>query len=154
MIGGGYKKDQDYYYFCDCIVKMTDDYYEDSHGNKIIGSYNKLKFVFSGFNSVVRISENVNLHSSSFYIHSDAEIEIGDDVMCSHTVCFWSSDGHSIFDVRTGMNISSTEAISKNRKIVIGDHVWIGSNAIILYNTEIREKYHRCRKLGKKQDSK
>ena len=241
--GGGYKKNQDYYYFCDCIVKMTDDYYEDSHGNKIIGAYNKLKFVFSGFNSVVRIGENVNLHNSSFYIHSDAEIEIGDsctiedsvwntdgaqigvgdgciisncvwnadgahieigkkcgiynnyllakpqsyvklgdggryqegriavrehaqiiigrafsiesgysvhvllntqiiigdDVMCSHAVSFWSSDGHSIFDLRTGMNISSTEAISKTRKIVIGNHVWIGSNAIILYNTEIRD---------------
>ena len=284
LIGGGYKKNQDYYYFCDCIVKMTDDYYEDSHGNKIIGSYNKSKFVFSGFNSVVRVGENINFNNSSFYIYNDVEIEIGgncsvedsvwhveqntsiqignkcvikngvwntdrthinigdgcaisngvwnvnsahieigngcaingcvwnvngtyieigsmcnirdnkwttqsqshlklgnggqyypgemwleensriiigrdfsiryeynfsacrytqiiigDDVMCSTNVYFLSNDGHSIFDVRTGMNINSTEEISKSRKILIGSHVWIGANSMILYNTEIHD---------------
>lgn len=220
---------------------MTDDYYEDSHGNKIIGSHNKSKFVFSGFNSFVRIGENVNLHNSSFYIHNDVEIEIGDrciinncewnvtstrieirngctinndkwnvtsthieignkcsiddnswalksqsyvklgdggvcregvigcddygqiiigrnfsietrywlsapkyaqiivgdDVMCSHNVILLGNDGHSIFDVHTGMNINSTEEISKKRKIIIGNHVWLGVNAIILFKSEI-----------------
>lgn len=306
LIGGGYKKDQDYYYFCDCIVKMTDDYYEDSHGNKIIGEYSKSKFVFSGFNSFVRIGEDVNLNNSCFYINNDVEIEIGDkctisncvcyvkgthieigdgcilsdnckcsvnsahieigngciirdncecyvesthigigdgcilsnnckcrvnsahieigdrciiddcewniksahieignkcsiysnrwlmkpqscvklgdggiylegnmealeygkiiigkdfgigtgywiiaceytqiivgdDVICSKNVILLGNDAHSIFDVHTGMNINSTEEISKNRKIVIGNHVWICVNAIILYDSEIHD---------------
>lgn len=200
---------------------MRDDYYEDSHGNKIIGPHKKSKFVFSGFNSFVRIGKNVNLHDNSFYIHNDVEIEIGDgctisncewnvngahidignkcriynskwmlrsksyvklgdggryskgemktddygqiiigrnvtistrywivanaytkitiggDVMCSRNIIIRGNDGHAIFDVHTGMNINSTEEISKKRKVVIGNHVWIGANAIILYNSEI-----------------
>lgn len=222
---------------------MTDDYYEDSHGNKIVGYYSGLKFAFSGFNSIIKVGENVNLRNSSIYIHSDARVDIdddcmiensvytvgenvgikigagcvirvselqaddsshieigacniitsnhwvlrkgsefksdyngkfgigdifigengsmtlgrtfsigkgfyfavnnytqiiiGEDVMCSYSVNFRSGDGHSIFDVHTGKNINSTEDINKNRKIVVGDHVWIGMNTIILYNTEI-----------------
>lgn len=242
LAGGGYKKDKDYYYFCDCIVKMTDDYYEDSHGNIIMGSYNHVKFVFSGFNSVVKIGNDVDLRNSSIHVHSNAKvvigdnckienntwfiregtnieigagcilkdntwnvrnthIEIGDDcfiidnqwstmsgsrmklgncgsyrrgkiiiredaqimigqdfsintdcffsanrytqiiigdaVLCSRNIVFRSNDGHSIFDVCTGENINSTEEINRNRKIIIGNHVWIGTHSIILYNTDI-----------------
>ena len=39
LIMWGYEKDKDYYYFADCIIQQTSDYYEDSHGNKIIGTY-------------------------------------------------------------------------------------------------------------------
>lgn len=282
---GGYVKDIDYFYFCDCIIKQTSDYYEDEHGNKIIGSYQGLKFSFSGFGSVMKIGDNVKFQNDVFYVHSNSQIEIGDntefqddvfyvdrnsqieigshakfqddivhihgaqviaknhvclresrigidnkatlevrrngyifqlemnigkmsdvlfyeeiaisgkanwivgrkskleigrrakfpdgriilgdasffkigndftvgsrydfivdpytnatigrDCMFSYDVYMRTNDGHSIFDIKTGENINSTYAIGKSRKIVIGNHVWIGMRCTILYHSRI-----------------
>lgn len=243
LIEYGYTAD-DYYYFCDCIVAKTDDYYEDSHGNKIFGKYRNAKIVFSGFNSVVTIGKRFktdseaaiylrsnsrvsfgddckiggiwhagveakitigqDFHSSKdavisigeysvltignnclynkkplifisdrstvclgknlrisgmFIIKNDANLKIGDnfyfnqnshidiseytemiignDCMFSHDLIFYTNDAHSIFDVETGKNINSTQEISSQRKIIIGNHVWIGARSIVLYNTRI-----------------
>lgn len=262
----GYKKDADYYYFADCIVCHTSDYYEDSHGNKIVGIHQGLKFAFSGFNSEIRIGKQVHFYESTIYIHSsgkviigdladlsqsticaqdgvqisigdrtemiqskinaenhseviigegcflgelpmtlksnasmilghdtkidsqvgnwsifdgakveigsrgrfikgylvaasnslikvgndfsimwtyqivadeETSIIIGDDCMASYDVMVRSGDGHSIFDLNTGENMNSTKEISKLRKTVIGNHVWIGMRSIILYRSEI-----------------
>lgn len=62
LLNGGYKPDTDYFYFCDCIVHEETDYYENVHGNKIIGRYEGMKFAFSGFNSVIQIGDNVKFH--------------------------------------------------------------------------------------------
>lgn len=247
LIEYGYTPD-DYYYFCDCIVTKTENYYEDTHGNKIIGNYRDAKIVLSGFNSVVTIGKGftaqigtvVYIHSNArvlfgdncringsyyigegstitignnfinhnytiVYIDSDAELIIGDkfesladfnmktainlfsrakvefgnnlrvngiftvnsdaflkigndlsvnrnfqidvcsyteliighDCMFSHDLTFYTNDAHSIFDIETGENINSTQAISSQKKIIIGNHVWIGAGSIILYNTRI-----------------
>lgn len=242
----GYKKDIDYHYFCDCIVTQSEDYYEDLHGNKIIGNYKGLHFAFSGFNSVIELGENSNI-CADVYLHNNSYIKIGNnadikgliiniknnskcvigysasfseqkciidikdyaeciigdsacfagenniiiddyaeyiigtncimsdktiihlcekakclignnfsigpmghfeldrytsvcfgnDCIFSYDILLRSQDGHSIFDVRTGENINSTPEINQNRKIVIGNHVWVGMRATILYNTEI-----------------
>ena len=247
LIEYGYTAD-DYYYFCDCVVNKTDDYYEDSHGNKIFGKYRNTKIVFSGFNAVVTIGKRfrsdsgtaIYLQSNStvsfgddckiggtwyvgagskieigqdfyndnnafisageysmltigdnckcsynmqtaiiisdrstvclgkslriggrFEIMSDANLEVGDnfhlnsslnslisvkehtemvignDCLFSHDLIFYTNDAHSIFDVETGQNINSTKEINSQRKIIIGNHVWIGARSIILYNTKI-----------------
>lgn len=65
------------------------------------------------------------------------EISFGKDVMISRQTFYQSNDGHAIFDVKTGENINSTPEISRTRKIKIGDHVWIGQSAIVLYNTDV-----------------
>lgn len=57
--------------------------------------------------------------------------------MFSHDIRLRSNDGHSIFDIKTGENLNCTYNISKDRKIVIGNHVWIGEGARVLYNTQI-----------------
>lgn len=64
-------------------------------------------------------------------------ISFGNDTMMSRNVFVQSNDGHPIFDVNTGENLNCTEEICKKRKIIIGDHVWIGQSAILLYNTEV-----------------
>lgn len=262
----GYEKDSDYYYFTDCIIQQTSDYYEDLHGNKIVGAYSgKVKFCFSGFDSTIIIGEHVHFYESMIYVHNDVKIKlgdnldlvksnicaydnvqivigdsvsikqstinidnssdimiekgcsicdlsitmdndagillgqdtkvlyggdwtvngrakikigergifgngklvaakntqikigndfsinstyqiiansytsilVGDDCMISYDVILRSNDGHSIFDLNTGKNISSEKEISKSRKIVIGDHVWVGIRSVILYNSEI-----------------
>ncbi len=65
------------------------------------------------------------------------EIRFGEDCMISRRVSVQSNDGHDIFDVKTGQNINSTDEISKSRKIIIGNHVWIGQDTAVLYNTDI-----------------
>lgn len=75
----GYEKDIDYYYFTDCIVQQTSDYYEDLHGNKIIGTYQgRVKFVFSGFDSTIIIGEQVHFYESIIYVHNDVRIKLGE----------------------------------------------------------------------------
>lgn len=222
LTGGGYKKNFDYYYFNDCILKNTDTYYEDVHGNKIIGEHKNLKFAFSGFHAVVEIGEYARFYRSTLYMHNGSkiiigehvslndsviivgndsiiilgdgvcfdgrincfgnmskleigsnghlsagqikvaedallkigrdfsiefgffisackgtEIMIGDDCMFSHNVLMLSNDGHSIFNLKTGENINTTDEINKKRKIIIGNHVWVGTRTTILYNTVI-----------------
>ncbi len=65
------------------------------------------------------------------------QICIGEDCMVSRFVTIQSNDGHDIFDVNTGKNISAAEEIAKTRRIVVGDHVWVGQDSMLLYNTEI-----------------
>lgn len=79
LMRGGYKKEKDYFYFCDCMVNNQEDYYEDRHGNKVIGRHEGIKLVFSGFYSQIQIGENVHFSNVSLYIHSNASVFIGDD---------------------------------------------------------------------------
>lgn len=94
---GGYKEDLDYYYFSDCIVRQENDYYEDRHGNKIIGNYQGLKFVFSGFGSIVKIGSNVKFLNTSFYIHNNSQITIGDENKISDTTFYFGDNSKSEF---------------------------------------------------------
>lgn len=217
-----------YYYFCDCIIQQSSNYYEDSHGNKIIGEYQGLRFAFSGFDSIIEIGESVFFQESNFYLHNNSKVMIGDhvhfskttllvngsvhigrdckifgaewkvgndaefstgsdaefnvgnrsifqpgiltihkkaqlsigddftigrqynwdvndytsvvvgnDCMFSCDIFLLSNDGHPIYDLKTGNNINFTPEISVTRKIIIGNHVWVGMRCTILYNTRI-----------------
>ena len=82
----GYKENTDYYYFCDCIIQQRDDYYEDSHGNRIFGAYQGLKFAFSGFHSTIRIGKDVTIKNCTVYIHNHSNLTIGDDVYFTDSI--------------------------------------------------------------------
>lgn len=58
-------------------------------------------------------------------------IIVGDDAMIASSVVIRSEDAHAIYDVESGKRLNS----SKN--ILIGNHVWIADQAIILSNTFI-----------------
>lgn len=68
-----------------------------------------------------------------------SSLEIGNDCMFSYNISIRTNDGHAIFDVNTGENINSTDEICAKRNIKIGNHVWIGTNSIIMYNTDIAD---------------
>ncbi len=201
LVSWGYRKDLDYFYFSDCIVQNTADYYEDLHGNRIIGKHRNVKFYFTGFNSTIKFGQDVLLNDCIIYMNNDSQIEIGDkteieksvlsigngasffvgcngklpggligvyenaslkignnfsigsgyvwsvcectecvigeDCMFSYDIYFFTNDAHTIFDIKTGENINSTYKISQKRKIIIGNHVWIGMRVNILGNAEI-----------------
>ena len=75
----GYEENRDYYYFCDCAVKEEENYYEDRHGNKIFGYWKNIRFVFSGFNSVIEMGGGVKLFGNlKVNVDSDCYLNIGD----------------------------------------------------------------------------
>lgn len=96
----GFEKNVDYYYFAECILKQEESYYEDAHGNRIIGNAGKIQIVFLGFCSTVIIHENAILpNSGKIYIYSEAVLEIG---------------------ARTQVTFSPYISIGKNAKVRIG----------------------------------
>lgn len=64
----------------------------------------------------------------------DSKIEIGKDVLVSSNVHMRSGSGHSLFDITEGINLSK-----KASHILIKNHVWIGQDVTILYNTELND---------------
>ena len=80
LFKGGYEPNADYYYFSDCIMKCTDEYYEDAHGNRFIGKRDGVKFCFSGWNSIIRIGKGVRYDEGlTLYLHNDNRFEVGDN---------------------------------------------------------------------------
>lgn len=81
MLKCGYSE-TDYFYYNDCVISETEDYYEDNRGNRIIGFHKNLKIVFDGKNSCVSI-QGVKVHNdtSHMYIGSDAVITIEKSVL-------------------------------------------------------------------------
>ncbi len=82
-------------------------------------------------------SGRIGMPGNVFSVSPWTSLDIGKGCAISWGVTFLTNDGHTIFDVRTGQNLNSTEEISRKRKIVVGDHVWIGCMSTILYGSVI-----------------
>ena len=59
------------------------------------------------------------------------DVIIGDDAKWSWNIYIKSDDTHPVFDINT------KECVNKSAQTVIGNHVWIGMNAVILKNSII-----------------
>ena len=78
------------------------------------------------------IGEQTTIEDAQFFVAEDGmSITIGKDCMLSDRIKVYTTDGHSIIDVNLG------ERINHAGKVVIGDHVWIGSDVKILKGVEI-----------------
>jgi acetyltransferase-like isoleucine patch superfamily enzyme len=64
-------------------------------------------------------------------LYEGGQVRIGEDCMFSNNIQLWQTDTHPIFDMKTG------KRINKCRTITIGDHVWMGANAILLGGANI-----------------
>ena len=141
--------------------KMAKTTIDSSGGSLSIGEGTEIRkaeiYLRSGTASV--IGKRCRLNESALYMEPNAKLNIGDnfsivknctmnipyytsvvigyDCMFSWNVSLMSNDCHSIFDVGTKENINSTIEKSVLRKIVIGNHVWVGAHAILLYHTNI-----------------
>lgn len=129
----GYEKDKDYHYFCDCVVKQTEDYYEDSHGNKLIGKWGGIKFSFSGFNSTIIIGENCELSPlARIYVTNNSKIIIGNRCRFDWGL-LWALDNAEI-NIGDNVSISYNYNISANKDTSI----LIGNDCLFSHNIEIR----------------
>lgn len=225
----GYESEFDFYYFSDCAIRVTEDYYEDAHGNKFLGRRDGIRFCFSGWNSMIVIGKNAIIDKNmTLYMHNEeifevgensdisnciidvlggtkvsignnvilrncnigvryggalivkenvsadtydntfqrilvgqygkvvigkgtsighsfnilcsqnTEIEIGNECLISWNLSVLSNDSHTIFDVSSGKAVNIPQEGQK-RKVEVDDHVWIGTNCIVLYGTYIGE---------------
>jgi len=89
--------------------------FEVFYGGDIICFKNSMLKIGSGF-----CNSNVKIRCTS-------RIEIGNDVAISHDVTIMDSDAHSVIQ----------NGYKNTIPIIIGDHVWIGSRAIILKGVKI-----------------
>ncbi|MFV0441100.1 MAG: acyltransferase [Lachnospirales bacterium] len=115
----------------------------------------KSNIIFNGSNSIIYISRNVNPYYFSvktnnnnvFYVGSNCffnpkggfsallseqqNVIIGEDGLFSFGIKILTADGHIIYSTNT------KDRINQSKSVLIGDHVWIGQNAVILKGTKI-----------------
>lgn len=128
--------------------------------NRIIikkGSYlSEGIFNISGDNHLIIINENTYIKKAIFWLedcngelnignqtHIEdihlaitepySRIDIGSDCLFSNEIIFRTGDSHSIIDVHTSQRINFAENIR------IGNHVWIGSRAIVLKGSIVED---------------
>ncbi len=95
-------------------------------------------FVSAYSDALIRLGDGFTMENGSTMLALPyTRIIFGRDAMVSRNVFMQSEDGHTIFDVNTGAKLAMTEKISREREIIVGEHVWIGQSAILLYNTYI-----------------
>lgn len=81
----------------------------------------------------VFIDEGCSIESSRFSMVNEHNliVKIGKHCMLSSNVLFRTSDGHTIFDIKTGT------VINKSKPIILGDHIWVGASATFLKGSTI-----------------
>lgn len=115
---------------------------------------NRVSIHIHGNNNLIDIQKNASLKTTEIVIEDDGgkiligeetglsgnthlaviegkKIEIGRQCMFSSNITVRVGDSHSIIDDASGKRINPSETV------IIGDHVWIGSQVILLKGTQI-----------------
>lgn len=120
-----YKQITDYYYFSDCVMKKSEEYYEDAHRNKMIGNRSGLKFVFSGWDSEIRIGNDVSIENLQLYMHNDMHVRIGNGVKGKFKKL--SMENRSFLEIGDEVIIDGIQIeLGENSSLKIGNHAAIG----------------------------
>lgn len=90
------------------------------------------------YGSTIEVLEDGQLNSGYFTMNSwstlivKKRIDLGQDVMIARRVIIFDSDFHPIIN-------ESGKEINSSKDIMIGNHVWIGANSVILKGVRIGE---------------
>lgn len=98
---------------------------------KIINICGMLRIVVSGNKSYVRIGKGVTVEGLMIICAPESKVIIGDDVQMARNVEMRGDDGHLIFDLET------QNRIKKNSDIIVGNHVWLGVDVVLLGGANI-----------------
>ena len=115
------------------LKNVTIKYY-GSNNRVIIHKNAKIQdvtFWFEGDNNLIEIGAGTTFHGKCQLAACDGtKILIGDNCMFSHDIYVRTTDSHSILDC-------NGSRINPAKDIIIGNHVWIGMQSIILKGTNI-----------------
>lgn len=92
--------------------------------------------IFCRDNSSIEVGKR-STFGKNLTIVSHNTLKIGEDCLVSSDCTFQCGDGHSIFDINTGMLCNDTRIKSEKNIIDVGDHVWLGLRSTILNGTKI-----------------
>lgn len=86
-------------------------------------------------NSVCDIGKKCSFRNDFFVVSRNTQLIIGDNALFGQNVIIRTHDEHLIYDLKSGECINDARYLK--REVVIGEHVWVGQDAYILYNTVI-----------------
>lgn len=125
--------DNNYIEIAEPIKKLSADIVVSNNVSIIIGpnfyGYFRVMKEFGGnAKNNIRIGKNVcfNGHCRLELAHGGGDVSIGDGCLFSWNIEIRTGDWHAIFDRNT------KEVVNHNKSVVIGNHVWIGSDVKIL----------------------
>lgn len=84
--------------------------------------------------------DNNSTYGRNFYIAAcyGISVNIGKDCMFSHDIYILGGDGHTLYDTERNKVLNSVESIPNEKKrVVIGNHVWVGLRTVILNGCNI-----------------
>jgi acetyltransferase-like isoleucine patch superfamily enzyme len=84
-------------------------------------------------NSFVTIGNGFSCVGCQINMNESSSVYIGNDCMFSFDIVIFTSDGHAIYDNTT------LECINYGQDIIIGNHVWIGYNVLLLKGSNIAD---------------
>ncbi|MYL30766.1 hypothetical protein GLW03_13195 [Halobacillus halophilus] len=89
------------------------------------------KIVITGDNQKVMIGDKTTFGNATLLARDGQDIIIGEDCLFSTAIKVRTSDSHPIIEVESGKAINDAETV------IIGDHVWVGAEVVILKGAEI-----------------
>ena len=103
------------------------------HIKENVAIFKRMDVTITGNESKLEINRNTTMYQVYILINEDRnKIKIGEDCMFSDNVRILASDSHSIISTTTGKCINAHKD-----GVIIGNHVWIGMNALILKDVKI-----------------
>lgn len=93
-------------------------------------------FFISNFDGTLTVGKGITC-LNGFYMCcvENTELSIGEDCMFAKNVKILSGGAHSLFDLTEKVNLNIGEDIH----VRIGNHVWVGMDSSVIYNTDIGE---------------
>ncbi|HEY0292310.1 MAG TPA: acyltransferase [Hansschlegelia sp.] len=91
------------------------------------------RIVIKGNGRTVRIGARTTFQHVTLYSVEGCDVTIGEDCMFSKRIEIRTSDSHSIIDRTTGLRLNRPGSVT------IGDHVWIGLDAVVSKGVRIPE---------------
>lgn len=90
-----------------------------------------LNIVIRGNDCIIKISKNTTIGGARIVcMGAFNSIEIGEDCQFSDRIEIWATDSHPIYN-------ENGYLINQSKPILIGNHVWLGSNVTILKGVSI-----------------
>lgn len=120
--------------FCDGAV-FQDSYLRFGGDNSVIyfekNRYPLKVVTRTGFDSTIYFGKDNCINQKIFlYATERKNIIVGNECLLSFHVYFYTADPHLIYDLQG-------DRVNQSKNILIGDHVWIGQNSLILKGTKL-----------------